>query len=352
MGRYETGEVVKLHEILKLQKKIVPELMDLLEKRYNVLRTIYYNQPVGRRMLANKLEIGERVVRTEINFLKKQNLINIGTPGMSVTCEGEEVIDKLKNFIREFKGLTEVEGLIKERLNIKKVIIVPGNVEEDITVMNELGRTAAKYVEDIIQDGNIIAITGGTTMKKVIDNFAENCHYTNAVVVPARGGMDRKVETEANTLAANLANKLSATYKLLHVPDNLSNEALSTILNEKSIRDVIETIHRANIIVYGVGRADEMSRRRGLSKEETSKLLEKGSVGEAFGYFFDSNGKVVYATPSVGLKIEDINNVDNLIAVAGEKTKAEAIISTQINNEKSVLVTDEGTAMEIVKLLN
>jgi central glycolytic genes regulator len=344
--------VVKLHEILKLQKKIVPELMDLLEKRYNILRTIYYNQPIGRRILANKLEIGERVVRTEINFLKKQNLINIGTPGMSVTYEGEEVIDKLKNFIREFKGLTEIEGLIKEKLNIKKVIIVPGSIDEDATVMNELGRTAAKYVENIIQDGNIIAITGGTSIKKVIDNFTENCHFPHAIVVPARGGMDRKVETEANTLAANLANKLDATYKLLHVPDNLSNEALSTILNEKSIKDVIETIHKANIIVYGVGRADEMSRRRGLSKEETLRILEQGSVGEAFGYFFDNDGKVVYATPSVGLKIEDINNVDNLIAVAGEKTKAEAIVSTQLNNEKSVLVTDEGTAIEIVKLLN
>lgn len=341
-----------MHEILKLQKKIVPELMDLLEKRYNILRTIYYNQPIGRRILANKLEIGERVVRTEVNFLKKQNLINISTPGMSVTDDGEEIIDKLKNFIREFKGLTEIEEEIKNKLNIKKVIIVPGSIEEDNTVMNELGRTAAKYVESIIQNGNIIAITGGSTMKKVIDNFPEIRNYKEVVVVPARGGMDRRVETEANTLAASLANKLHGTYKLLHVPDNLSNEALSTILNEKSVKDVINTIHIANTIVYGVGRADEMSRRRGLSKAETSQILDKGSVGEAFGYFFDSQGNVVYATPSVGLKIEDINNVDNLVAVAGEKTKAEAIVATQINNEKSVLITDEGTAMEIVRILN
>ncbi|WP_026883946.1 sugar-binding transcriptional regulator [Clostridium akagii] len=341
-----------MHEILKLQKKIVPELMDLLEKRYNILRTIYYNQPIGRRILANKLEIGERVVRTEINFLKKQSLINIGTPGMSVTYEGEEIIDKLKNFIRQFKGLNEIEIQIKEKLNIKKVIIVPGSVEDDKTVMNELGRTAAKYVESIINDESIIAITGGTTMKKVIDNFDDNYNFSHVVVVPARGGMARKVETEANTLAANLANKLGATYRLLHVPDNLSNEALSAILNEKGIKDIMDVIHSANIIVYGVGRADDMSRRRGLSKEETSRLLEQGSVGEAFGYFFDGNGNVVYSTPSVGLKIEDINNVDNLVAVAGKKSKAEAIVATQMNNEKSVLITDEGTAMEIVRVLS
>lgn len=341
-----------MHEILKLQQKIVPELMNLLEKRYNILRTIYYNQPIGRRILANKLEIGERVVRTEINFLKKQNLISIGTPGMSVTKDGEEIIDKLKNFIREFKGLTDIEEIIREKLKIKKVIIVPGNIDEDETVMNELGRTAAKYIESIIEDGNVIAITGGTTMKSTIDNFKSVPNYQNAIVVPARGGMARRVETEANTLTANFAYKLGASYKLLHVPDNLSAEAMTTILNEKSIKEVIDTVRKADIIIYGIGRADEMSRRRGLSAEETKSILERGSVGEAFGYFFNSEGNVVCSTPSVGLKIEDIRSAKNIVAVAGEKLKAEAIVSTQINNNSNVLITDEGAAMEIVKILN
>lgn len=93
-----------MHEILKLQQKIVPELMELLQKRYDILRTIKYNEPVGRRMLAGKIGMGERVVRTEINFLKKQNLISVSNPGMSVTKDGEEIIDKLKNFIRNSRA--------------------------------------------------------------------------------------------------------------------------------------------------------------------------------------------------------------------------------------------------------
>ena len=44
-----------MQEILKLQMKIVPELVEVLEKRYNILRTIYYKQPIGRRILANDL---------------------------------------------------------------------------------------------------------------------------------------------------------------------------------------------------------------------------------------------------------------------------------------------------------
>ncbi len=335
-----------------MQQKIVPELMDLLEKRYNILRAIYYNQPVGRRILANHLEMGERVVRTEINFLKKQNLINISTPGMSVTVEGEEVIDKLKDFIHEFRGLSEIEESLRQILRIKKVIIVPGDVEEDHTVMNELGRTAAQYVRGIIKDNTVVAVTGGATVKEVIDNLPRIPYFKNTIVVPARGAMERKVETEANTLAASLANKLGANYRLLNVPENLSDLAFSTILNEKSIKNVIDILHKADVVIYGIGRADEMSARRGLSEEEINIILKKGSVGEAFGYYFNKKGEVVHSTPSIGLKIEDIRNLENLIAVAGGKSKADAIVSTQLNNKKNILITDESTAMEMLRIIN
>lgn len=334
-----------------MQQKIVPELMDLLEKRYNILRAIYYNEPIGRRILANRLEIGERVVRTEINFLKEQNLIHIGVPGMTVTPEGEEIIDKLKDFIHEFKGLSEIEEIIKTQLNIKEAIIVPGDIEEDHTVMNELGRTAALYLKGIIKNKDIIAVTGGTTLKQVIDNLPNLPYFKETIVVPARGGMGKKVEIEANTLAASLANKLGATYKMLHVPENLSNAAFTTILNEKSVKDVRDILQSSNIVIYGIGRADDMSRRRGLTQEEIDDILNRGSVGEAFGYYFNNEGDVVYSTPSIGLTIDEIKKAQYLIAVAGEKSKAEAIVATERNNIKGVLITDEGAAIEIIKIL-
>ena len=341
-----------MHELLKLQQKIVPELMGLLEKRYNILRTIQYNQPVGRRILANHLGLGERVVRSEISFLKDQNLIHIGIPGMTVTAEGDEIIEKLKDFIRDIKGLNQIEDFIKENLNIQKVIIVPGDVEEDETVMNELGKTAAKYLESIIKDNSIIAVTGGKTIKVVIDNLHNRPHFKNSIVVPARGGMGKRVEIEANTLAEKFANKIGATYKLLHLPENLSDLAFSTILNEKSVKEVRDILHNANFIIYGIGRADEMSRRRGIVQDQIEYIIEKGAVGEAFGYYFNGDGDVVYSTPSIGLTVDEVKNAQYLLAIAGEKSKAEAIVATEKNNIKGVLVTDEGTAREMVKLLS
>jgi central glycolytic genes regulator len=340
-----------LEEILKLQQKIVPELIDLLEKRYSILRTIYYNQPIGRRVLANYLCLGERIVRTEINFLKDVNLIEINTPGMSVTPEGEKIIDKLKGFIHELKGLSDIEQFIKEKLNLKAIIAVPGDIEDDKTVIKELGRAAANYIRGIIKDKGIIALTGGTTIKEVIDNVPKISNLQGVLVVPARGGMGRNVELQSNTLAASLANKIGGSYKLLHVPDNLSDRALDTMLNEKDIKDIIENIRSSDILIYGIGRAAEMAKRRGISQDEMSHLEALGAIGEAFGCYFNKNGEVVYSTSSLGISPEDIRKIGFPVAVAGGKSKAEAILSAEGNNVNGILITDEGAARELYRLL-
>ena len=341
-----------MQEILRLQKKIVPELVEVLEKRYNVLRTIYYNQPIGRRILANQLNLGERIVRTEINFLKSQGLIEINTPGMTVTSSGEEIVNNLKDFIHEIKGLSDIENQIKSLLHLRKVIIVPGDVEENPTILKDLGKACAAYVKDIIHDNCIIALTGGSTIKEVVEAFPrQNTGLSNALVVPARGGMGRKVETQANTLAASLAQKLNGTYKLLHIPENLSSDIIDTLLKEREIKDVIDSIHQADILMYGVGNAKEMAVKRGASEKEIERLESLEAIGEAFGCYFNKNSEVVSQTTAIGINIKESRKINTHIAVAGGKNKVESIISTQRNNTNGILVTDEAAGREILERL-
>lgn len=338
-----------VQEILKLQMKIVPELVDVLEKRYNILRTIYYKQPIGRRILANDLNLGERIVRTEINFLKVQGLIEINTPGMTVTKSGEEIVNKLKDFIHEIKGLSDIENKVRELLHLKKVIIVPGDVDENRIILKDLGKACANYLNEVIEDNNIIAITGGSTLKEVVEAFSTSNSYQDILVVPARGGMGRKVETQANTLAASFAKKLRGSYKMLHIPDKLSPKLQSSLIKEKEIKEIIDCIHKADILIYGIGNAVEMAYKRGASEDEVNKLHELGAIGEAFGCYFDKDSKVVSQTAAIGINIEEARKINTHIAVAGGKNKVDSVISTQFNNENGILVTDEAIGREIIK---
>ena len=63
------------------------------------------------------------------------------------------------------------------------------------------------------------------------------------------------------------------------MPDNLRAEAAKIIMEKK--KDVIEVmniIEDADILLYGIGRADEMAKRRGMSKENIVKPLENKGI--------------------------------------------------------------------------
>lgn len=338
-----------MNNILTLEQKIIPEMVELLSKRYQILKSIYYNQPVGRRMLSQELRMGERIVRSEVNFLKEQDLIEINSIGMVVTKEGEHILESLQEVIHRINGLAIIEEKLAKHLGIAKTLIVPGDSDKDKTVLKEMGRIAANYIKGIIDDGSVIALTGGSSVRQVIESMPRLCK-NGVTVVPARGGMGSDVETQANTLVEKLAVKLNAKYKLLHVPDNISHEALDTMLNEPDIKEIAELIDKADILIFGLAKAKDISIRRGLSNEKTSRLIDNGAVGEAFGYYFNASGEIIYKTPCIGISFEKANNTRRVIAVAGGKSKAEAIVSTRIQNPHMILITDEGAARSILDI--
>ncbi|SKA93573.1 central glycolytic genes regulator [Caloramator quimbayensis] len=338
-----------MNNILSLQQRIIPEMIELLKKRYKILKSIYYNQPIGRRALSQELNMGERIVRTEVSFLKEQGLVDINSIGMMITEDGENILEKLEEMIHEISGLSNIEETLQKYLGINKVKVIPGDIESDNTVLKEMGRIAANYIKSLIEDNYIIAVTGGSSVAQVVENFPK-INKNNLLVIPARGGIGRIVETQASTLASKLALRIGAGYKLLHVPDNLSRDALETMLNEPDIKDTVEKISKSNILIFGIGRADEMAKRRGLSDDEINELLQKGAVAEAFGCYFNKAGEIIYKTPTMTLDFEDVKNIEHIIAIAGGKSKAQAVEAVKTKNPNMVLVTDEGCALELLKL--
>lgn len=338
-----------MYEIIKLQQKIVPEVVELFNRRYTILRTILYNQPIGRRILATSLDLGERTVRNEVTFLKEKNLVEIFSEGMYVTEDGEKIIEDLAQLLKQFKGLNEIEEEIRSHLNLNKVIIVPGDYDKDKTVIHEIGKMASAYFSDVLKSDSTIAITGGSTIKEFVDNFPTLNKYHDVIVLPARGGMGKNMDTQANTLAARLSEKIGGSHRLLHVLDSLSEDILESIMKEKSIEEVVSMIRSADFLIYGVGRADIQAERREVEPEVLQGLKVKMAVGEALGNYYNQQGEIVYKHTTVGVRDDDARKVNKAIAVAAGSSKAEAIIATQLHRTNGVLITDEGAAMEILE---
>jgi central glycolytic genes regulator len=339
-----------MEEVVELLKQIAPETALTIENRYTILRNIYFNQPIGRRALSSILSWSERQLRTEVKRLEEQGLLIIDSKGMELTGTGEKIIFGLEHFIYHLRGLNPIAQSIRRGFNCGYVSIVPGNSDEDETIKMQLGKEAARYLKKTINNGDIVAVTGGTTMAQIPRAMEKISGLKDVVVVPGRGGLGERVEIESNTIAAELAKKLQAQYKLLYVPDNLSPETMESIINEPGIREILKIVRRTSILLHGIGGAEEIGRRRGLSEREIIEINKKGAVAEAFGYYFDSEGEVVHTATSVGLTITDLKNIRIVIAIAGGANKAPAIQAFLKYHSPTVFITDEGAARKLLEL--
>ena len=340
-----------MDKLVVLQQKIAPEMGPLILCRYQVLRSVYHLQPIGRRALAEHLHDQERKIRNEVEFLREHEWIAMGNKGMQVTPAGEMLLEELEDYIRILQGLSLLEEEIAERLEIKKVIVVSGNSDEDDSVKKELARVTAAYLRERLQNGSTLAVTGGTTLAEVAAALRPTERRRDITVVPARGGLGEEMEIQANTIAAAIAKGLGATYRLLHVPDAISSEAMNSIMGEPKIRELLDLIRRADIVLHGIGVAEEMALRRGMDQVDIKKIAQEGAAGEAFGYYFDLKGQVVYSTTSVGLQLEELPQIGEVVAIGGGRSKAPAAAAVLSCRMQDVFITDEGLARQLVEIL-
>lgn len=133
-----------MDSIINLQKKIVPELTNLLVQRYQILRQVSHEHPIGRRALAVRLGLSERVLRAQVDFLKGCGLLVFSSAGMTVTEEGMDILRELADYVRKLQGLNSLEQLLCSKLNIGRVVIIPGDSDQEEVVKREIGRAAAR----------------------------------------------------------------------------------------------------------------------------------------------------------------------------------------------------------------
>ena len=259
---------------MQLIKKIAPDLTEEMIKRYRVLKTVRLLQPCGRRLVVLSLGMTERTVRSEIERLSAQALVHISKIGMSLTEEGMEVLEGLETIFSALTGLSILEERLTDALGAQKVFIAQGDSDSSERAKKEMGQLAARVLSENTTEDLRIAIAGGSAMAELVQAAPESAVPMAKMVLPARGSIGRRLELQADTLAARLAEKLQADYRLLHLPDNLSPRVLEEMKKDPDISETIAEMEQANILLLGVGNALELAEKRRLD-EAVRKQLER-----------------------------------------------------------------------------
>lgn len=330
-------------------RRIVPELMDVLQQRLRILQRVHMLGPIGRRALAQAMQQSERTLRAELDMLRQQGLLISSAAGVSLSDAGRTLLGELETVAAAVAGRADLGWTVSQLLGIPNVVVVEGDSDEQPWVKEQLGVHAAAYLLGALADDDVIAVTGGTTVAAIAQSMPTRPQFSGIQVLPARGGVGETVAYQANTIAALLADKLGGKSLMLHVPDRLSPGAFEQLLTDPYIQQRLPTIRGASVVVHGIGDALAMAKRRQASDEELAILRDREAKAEAFGYYFDERGEVAYSMKTIGLRLSDINHVRVVLAVAGGAKKATAIAAAAKSYRIDVLVTDEGAAQRLLQ---
>lgn len=338
-------------DFVRLMRQLAPDLAEEMALRSLVLERIAALAPIGRRQLAARLHLPEREVRGAAGALREQGYIELNASGMVLTDKAGEVLPAAREFSRAMRGLTEMETRLATLLNVGRVCIAAGDADKDEHILQDVGRLAAQRVRSTLQNGMTIAVTGGASIQQTARHLQSQTPL-NVMVVPARGGMGRSVETQANTLAAEIARRLGGHHRLIHLPDAMDDAARQEMLRLPEVAEVMELIQRADVILHGIGRAETTMKDAKLSAAQARELIRQGATGEAFGAYYDGQGRLLMESSSVGVNLARLSPSCRMMAVAAGESKAEAIIAVLRHHPHTLLATDEGAARRMLDLLS
>ena len=330
--------------------EIAPDLMEEIELRTLVLERVAALEPIGRRALAQRLHLPEREVRSAADALREAGCITQSAAGMELTEHGRNLVEAARAVSRGRRSLSSMELALSRKLGVERVCVVRGDADMDESVLAEAAQAAARQARFLLQDAHVLAVSGGRMMRMTAEAVSIAAP-ADVAVVPAQGGVSGAMALQANAVAEELARRLGGQCRLLHLPDGISAQAAEELSRVPQVREALELLRHADVLFYGVNRAMEQARARGLGAAEREALDKGGAVAEALGVYFDADGKIVGGRTSPALRVSDVGRRVRAAAVAVGHSRAEAIISVCAHHPHRLLVTDEGAALRMTELL-
>ena len=220
-----------------------------------------------------------------------------------------------------------------------------------------VGDLAAQWLDESLQDGQVVALSWGTSLQAMVDAFAVD-QPRRVEVVPLVGGLPTVSRLVAGEeLVRELAGRLGARHRFLHAPALLrSRAARDSLLAEPSVAEVLDRAGAADIAMVGIGTAGVGSSADiidglGLSADERAEFLAAGPVGDTCCRFFDARGRAVGGAVRgrvLAVELEQLRAIPTVVGVATGAEKAPGVLGALRGELVGGLVVDTGLALALL----
>lgn len=248
----------------------------------------------------------------------------------------------------------ELEVALSRMLELSEVIVVP-SFDDRNKARQALARAVANYLQRVIRDGTIVAISLSQTVALVPD-FVFEPRPTAVTFVAAVGGIRRGLAgLSPNRPIDQLAELYNGVAKHLTGPAIAGTEEIAKALTgDPAIARTLNEAAAADIMVLGLGPVAgtvALLEQGEITSVELNRAIEHGAVGDLAGRFFDRDGQPVddeWNRRVVGLTLEQISRIPTRVVAAGGPEKVEAIMAAIRGRLVSVLITDEHVAKALL----
>ncbi|MBI2216513.1 MAG: MarR family transcriptional regulator [Candidatus Rokubacteria bacterium] len=262
----------------------------------------------------------------------------------------------------------DLETALVTQFGLRDAVVIAAGGRGDIK--EELGLAAAAYFEKIAANGQRVGLSCGFTLYQTIKALRER-RFRDLVLYPLSGESTLKlVDLFPNTLVGMMAAKYRphvTAYALpvQHIGSLTEIErARRRLLRDPDVRRIFEAASSVDIALAGIGVIEEQTPGFCTLAESygvtVKHLRELGVLGEINYQPFDAEGQIVNRRELRALS-HRILSVDGehlralsrrhdryVIAVAGGKSKLDAVRGALRGRFMNVLVTDEDVAAALV----
>jgi len=250
----------------------------------------------------------------------------------------------------------ELEAQLVEAFRLSDAIVSASRADPDAQ-REAVARSAARYLERRLKDGQVIAVSHGRDTGDV-PRFFRPTRRLDVTFASAMGGSPRVDNpTNPNEICRSLADRSGGRAAALYAPAYVESvEMRDRLLEQEAVAHTLDLAARADVALVGIGGTDDgctMVRTGCLSLEEIAWLRDQGAVGDVLGNYVDAGGTVIAAPHSqrlIALSIDDLLRIETVVAVASESEKPPAISGVLRSGVIDVLIVDEGNARAVLDL--
>jgi DNA-binding transcriptional regulator LsrR (DeoR family) len=296
----------------------------------------------------------ERILQPEI-----ADRLNVSQSRVSRLLKEAERMGIVRTVVITPQGYySELEQGVRDALGLRDVVIAEAATDDEASILLAIGSAAAEYLGTTLKSGERIGISSrSASLLAMVEALAPLTSGRAESVVQTLGAVGNSVmQAQATRLTDRLAHLTGGTPTFLSAPGVVSSAAVRDgLLLDPHIAEAAAAWRDLTLVLTGVGSAKASPLKQAwghaLQQNDIDALAELDAVGDVCLNFFDRDGRPVDSglrERVLGIGGAEFRAVPRRIAVAGGRTKVDAIRAAAAGEWINVVITDQHTARRLI----